>query len=209
MRKAVLLFVVGFVVIVSVGKMLATRTPPPSTPLHYPLDSLPYLAWTGGLPISGATSVRVDARLVGVANWTEAEGVASITCSACRVGDDRTSMQTRKRPAGIPFGHLDLEPAALTASFFNGSLFLRADLRSPDFELRAAAHGTTARVLGETRIEGCVQFRPLPSLKERDPATYAMVTTTGASRDANGWFTIALGGTIDAPVRIAAACTAD
>jgi len=176
---------------------------------RYKLEALPYLAFTMGLPISGQTSVKVDSTLLGVTDWTTAHGVASIRCDGCRVGNDVARLQVTK-PAttseGLPFGHLELGQGSLSVGFAGGALLFEGELQSPELELHATVTGTAAKVLGDTRITGCVQFRATEALRQRDPETYAVVLATGAVTDAEGWSTITIEGTIDHPRRLGKTC---
>ena len=42
--------------------------------------------------------------------------------------------------------------------------------------------------------DGCIRYRPTDALRERDPKMHALLEITGAHRDDDGWFQIAIQG---------------
>jgi len=182
----------------------------PPHPIRYKLQSLPYMQATRGLPVSGDTTLKIDSTLVGVTDWTTAKGLARFDCTVCRVGNDLARLEVRNLAdtgGGLPFGHLDFAASSLTVTFVPGSMQLAAELHSSDVELHARVAGRVAKVLGDTSITGCVQFRATEALRQRDAQTYAVMMSTGALTDREGWSNIAIEGTIANPRMIGRTCT--
>jgi hypothetical protein len=53
------------------------------------------------------------------------------------------------------------------------------------------------KTFGDSRIAGCVRFKPTEALRDRDPRTFDLLSLTGAARDADGVDHVALEGTAD------------
>ncbi|HEY4182153.1 MAG TPA: hypothetical protein VGM90_35160 [Kofleriaceae bacterium] len=186
-----------------------------STAKTYSLAELPVTEWTGGLPVSGHGTLVVDLAPQQPTDWSTATGRVDFTCDGCRLGDDATKIATGTSKNartnafagdGIWFGHLDFTVAKAHVDFAAGKVHVTVQLRSPDLVLDSSVTGTLAPAAADIAIDGCIAFHPTNELSTRDPKTYAVISTTGASLDESGNYTIQLAGTVGAMKRMALRC---
>src|SRR5262249_20226948 len=142
--------------------------------------------WTMGLPVSGDGKLVVSTSLVDPRDWSKVDGHATFSCDDCTLGDDATPLRFREPiwdTDRIDFSHLALDGVQATAEFADGRVHLTSRWRSDEFELDARIDGELGVTSGETKLAGCVRFRPTEELLRRRPKMYAVVTTTGAATD--------------------------
>jgi hypothetical protein len=172
----------------------------------YSLDELPVREWTLGLPVSGDGTLRVSKSLLAVDDWSQAKGHAVFNCDGCELGDNYARMQLGEPFDDIPFSYLTFDELSARADFGDGHMHLTSRWRSPDFELDGRVDATLAKTAADSRLDGCVVFRPTDVLRERDPKLHALVAVTGANTNEAGWFMIAIGGTLGDMKALARTC---
>lgn len=166
----------------------------------YKLADLAVTSWTLGLPLTG--DGRIESTLPDApADWSAVSGRAEFVCDGCTLGDDHTRMRGFGVPFldqdGVEFGHLTFATMRGVAEFSGGRVKVTATARSPEIEIAATVDGELAPRAAETKLHGCVTFRPTDALRARAPKLYDVATMTGAvARD--GVFEIAIGGTLGA-----------
>jgi len=176
-----------------------------------PLQDMPVVAEImGGLPMSGLADLAIDLAVPktgGVAQLKQATGSIAFACAdGCKLGDDRAKL-TVHGLGPIDFGHLAIASIDARVDVKDGRADLsRWALTSNDLTLYARLRITFADNLEDSMLEGCIRFRPELALAARDPKTAAVLDTTGASKDAEGFFTIRVGGTIGDRKYLAQAC---
>lgn len=193
--------------------VLATACSQPSNTRTYELDDLPVTEWTAGLPVNG------DGRLVTKLlppepiDWSRVTGSAVFTCDGCTLGDDETPLRISSwitdAPDGIYFSHLTFDTVRARADFAEGRVRFTSQWHSSEVVLDAEVHGELAPRAADTRLDGCVVFRPLDALLRRDPRMHALLSMTGASTDEHGDFTIKLEGTLGDMRRFAKPCSVE
>jgi hypothetical protein len=127
-------------------------------------------------------------------------------CEGCELGDNYAQMQLGEPIGNVPFSYLRLDEVTARADFADGHMHLVSRWRSSDFELDARVDATLEKRAADSRIEGCVVFRPTEGLLERDPKMYALISTTGADKNDAGWFTIGIEGPYGDMRRLAKSC---
>jgi hypothetical protein len=173
----------------------------------YSLDELPVSSWTAGLPVSGDGRLVVALTPAEPTDWTTVTGSVTFTCDRCTLGDDRTQLQIEFWDAkAIDFGHLTFDTVRARAVLSNRRVELASQWRSPEFELDAYVVGELAPSAADTRLEGCVRFRPTAALRERDPRLHDVISLTGAPVDAHGRYFITLEGTLGELRRLGKIC---
>lgn len=63
-----------------------------------------------------------------------------------------------------------------------------------------------ADALADSTLDGCMWFKPDPRLVARDAKMHALISTTGATADADGYFQIKVTGRIGARKYVAQQC---
>ncbi len=176
-----------------------------------PLQQMPIVAEVmSGLPMSGLADITVDLSVPkadGKARYRQATGSVAFACSAgCTLGNDRTKLSVRG--AGeVDFGHIKLDSVDARAELRDGHVDLtRWALASKDLTFDATLRIELADVLADSTLDGCMWFKPDPGLLVRDPKTHALISTTGASPDADGLFQIKISGRIGARKYLAQQC---
>lgn len=160
------------------------------------------------LPVTGLADVSIDVTIPrhGDTNlYGGARGSVAIGCARCTLGQPGWAVQTAA--ARIPFGQLDLGRVELRAELADGILRLEQGAAdSKDLTVRSALTIRLADQLDASTLDGCVRFKPDPSLAQRAPETHAALVTTGAALGPDGFYSIKLGGTLDDRKLIAAPC---
>jgi hypothetical protein len=77
---------------------------------------------------------------------------------------------------------------------------------SADFEMHAQLRMDFGDTLEASAIDGCLWFKPTEALQKREPKTYAVIMTTGANVDGDGFFSIKLAGSVGGIKRLAQGC---
>jgi hypothetical protein len=186
----------GHTLVVRTFVLLLAACSSTSTPT-YSLVDLPVTRWTAGLPVTGDGTLVVALTPAAPTNWAKATGHVTFTCDRCTLGDDRAQLQIEFMGAtAIDFGHLTFDTVRARADFAGGQVVLVSQWRSPEVELDAKVTGVLARSSADTRLDGCVRFRPTDALHRRDQKLFDMLSLTGAWRDDRGYFYIRLDGTL-------------
>jgi hypothetical protein len=173
----------------------------------YGLDDLPVTAWTAGLPVTGDGKLVVALSPAEPTDWSVVTGHVTFTCDGCTLGDDRAQLQIEFWDSkGVDFGHLTFDTVRARADFAGGRVRVTAEWRSPELELDAVVHGELAPAAADTRLDGCVRFRPTDALRQRDVKLHALVSITGAPADDAGRFFITLDGTLGEMRRLGKIC---
>ena len=156
-----------------------------------PVDQLRQVTEALGLPVSGTADIDIALE---VPNGSAAQivGHARVACTKCRIGDD---------------SHLDFDRIDVALDVANGRAEItRWKVESPDLELELSGHVELASALGSSQVTGCVRFRPSEALRTGNPKTFALFSVTGAPLGDDGFYSIALEGTIDAMKRLGKVC---
>jgi type II secretion system protein N len=176
-----------------------------------PLQDMPIIAETlGGLPMTGLADLSIDLTVPkagGVTKYKEISGSIAASCPAgCAVGNGKT--QFAMPGAGeVDFGRVDLGAVDIRAVIKAGHLTMNQfDLVSGDFEMHAQLRLDFADALDNSTVDGCIWFKPKDALRVREPKTYTMLSLTGASVDAAGFYSIKLAGTVGGVKRLAQDC---
>lgn len=176
-----------------------------------PLEDMPIVASVmAGLPMTGLADISIDLTVpksAGAAHYREASGAIAFRCpTGCALGDNQTQFAPRGQP-GIDFGHLALDSLDVRAEVREGHVTLtRWELVSKDLSLSATLRVDLADNLADSTLDGCVWWKPQPALLAREPKTHAVVMTTGASIDAEGYFQIKIGGRLGQRKLLAQQC---
>lgn len=175
-----------------------------------PLEAMPIVAATlGGLPMSGLADVAIDLAVPvqgGARRYRESSGSIAVSCAAgCVLGDDRAKLTVRGQ--ALEFGKVAIDKLDARVDIGDGRVELtRWDVASKDLALNARLRIDLADTFDASVIDGCVWFRPAADLARRDPKTAAVLATTGAIADADGFFQIRISGTVGARKYLSQAC---
>jgi type II secretion system protein N len=177
-----------------------------------PLEQMPIAALLGGLPMTGLADIAIDLTVPaasGKQDFRKAAGSIAFACPAgCTLGDDTAKLQIAKAADGISFGHIAFDEVDLRAKIDKGHVKVtRWMLASADLMLELRLDIELATDLADSTLDGCLRFKPSPSLEQRDPKTAAMIATTGAPRDSDGVYTIKIGGRVGQKKLLGQACT--
>ncbi len=176
-----------------------------------PLTDMPIVAETlGGLPMTGLADVAIDLTVPkagGVTKYQEIHGTIAASCPAgCSLGN-RKAQLVMPGLGSIDFGNVDLGAVDIRAVIKDGHLTMNQfDVVSGDFEMHARLRVDFAAALEASTIDGCIWFRPKDALMKREPKTYAALSTTGASVDSAGFYSIKVAGTVGQVKRLAQDC---
>ncbi len=176
-----------------------------------PLQQMPIVAEVmSGLPMSGLANITVDVtvpKVDGKARYRQATGSFAFACpTGCTLGNDRAKLVLRDL-GEIDVGHVTFDRIDARAELADGHVKLtRWELVSKDLVFNASLRIELADVLADSTLDGCMWFKPAPGLLERDPKTHALISTTGATADADGFFQIKIGGRIGARKYLAQQC---
>jgi hypothetical protein len=180
---------------------------------HYDLADISWAEYTGGLPMHGAGEIVVDLSVDPkgqVEDWSKVTGSIEVTCAGCVLGDDRAKLAMPSKLMGggaLEFGHLAIGTITGGMVLAGGNYQGTLTMSSADLEVEVEAHGHLARRLGDSTADGCIAFRPTQALEARSPQTFALLSVTGATQRADGFFTIALSGTVHDLRRFARDCS--
>lgn len=170
------------------------------------LADLPMISGAIGLPMTGTGDVAIDItvpKVDGKPDYARATGSASINCTKCQLGDDKTKLKlgSSKRAAafvgdGLEFSHLTIDRLDAKVTVGDGKLDLTSwKLSSPDLEVEVSLSMKLATKFRDSSVSGCVRFKATEALKTRDPKMHALLSLTGAMRGADGFEHIQLEGT--------------
>jgi len=170
-----------------------------------PLEQLPLAPFLLGLPMSGNANIDID--LV-IPSPRLATGTFAITCpKGCTLGDGVAKLMA-PRTEGLPFGRLVFAELAISGVVTDGRVELtRWHAVSEDVFLDLKLTIALADNFDDSTLDGCVTFKPGPTLHRREPKTAAVISTTGANIDAAGMFNIAIGGTAGTKKMLAKQCS--
>jgi hypothetical protein len=181
------------------------------------LAELPVVDWVG-LPMTGTGSIHVDLRIPvahGASDLSNADGVISLGCMACQLGDDvaklRPPVHNRAAEAligdGIAFGHVAIERAAITVRVQHGQADITEwTVTSPDLDVVVSGHWALGRTYDQSTVEACIRFGVSPGLRDRDPRTDGVLRTTGATLGGDGRFNIRVAGQVSSEHLLAQVC---
>jgi type II secretion system protein N len=176
-----------------------------------PLKDMPIIAETlGGLPMSGLADVTIDLTIPKAGDavkYKEINGTLAVSCPAgCTLGDGKAALAMGGL-GSVQIGTVALGAVDIRAVVKDGHLTMNQfDMVSADFEMHATLRMDFAETLEASTVDGCLWFKPTEVLRKREPKTYAVIMTTGASVDAEGFFSIKLGGTVGGIKRLAQEC---
>jgi type II secretion system protein N len=178
-----------------------------------PLREMPVASVLGGLPMTGLADIAIDLTVPGaggVHDYRKASGTVAFSCrTGCTIGDDVTRLVVSSHSTdGVPFGHVGFDKVDLRAQIDHGHVTVtRWQLESKDVTLAIRLDIELAAELADSPIDGCVRFKPNPSLEQRDPRTTAVINTSGALRGPDGLFSIKVGGRVGQRKLMAEACS--
>lgn len=165
-----------------------------------PLQDMSIVAETlGGLPMNGLADVSIDLTVPkqgGVPRYREANGTIAASCpTGCTLGDGQAKLAAHG--AAFGFGHLAFDKIDGRIDVHGGRVDLsQLEITSQDLALHARLRIDLADTFDAAAIDGCVWFKAGDSLGEREPKTYAVLMTTGATPRADGMFELTVAGTI-------------
>ena len=182
------------------------------------LAELPMVADKIGLPVSGTADFSIDIvvpKVKGALDYSKATGRIELACRKCQIGDDVAKLQLTKNdrakqfaPEGMAFGHVAIDRFEAKLDIIGGKLELTSwQVDSPDLEMQSALAVTFASTLDASALTGCMRYKPTEALHKRDPRTHDVLMLTGAQRGADGFFQIALAGTLGTTKKLAHDCT--
>jgi type II secretion system protein N len=178
-----------------------------------PLQEMPMAALLAGLPMAGLADVAIDLEVPGAGgkhDYRRTAGSIAVVCPAgCTLGDDAARLQSPSpRGGSLPFGHITFDKMDIRAEAQQGHLKVtRWQVASKDVTLDLELDIHFAAELADSTIDGCLRFKPSPSLEQRDPRTAAVIATTGAPRGPDGSYTIKIAGSVGQRKLLGAACT--
>lgn len=176
-----------------------------------PLKDMPIIAQTlGGLPMTGLADLTIELTIPKVEDVVKAKqitGTIAASCPAgCGLGDGAASLEMPGL-GKVPFGRVDLGAVEIRAVIKDGRLTMNQfDLASDDVELHARLGMDLADDVDASTVDGCVWWKPKAALLQREPKTHTLLSTTGATADSDGFFSIKLGGTVGKIKRMAQDC---
>ena len=176
-----------------------------------PLKDMPIIAETlGGLPMTGLADVTIDLTVPkadGVTKYKEINGSIAASCPAgCSLGNGKGQVALPGL-GNVDFGNVDLGAIDIRAVIKNGHLTMNQfDIVSGDFEMHARLRLDFAESLEASTVDGCLWFKPKDALMKREPKTYAVLSTTGANVDSEGFYSIKVGGSVGGIKRLAQDC---
>lgn len=177
-------------------------------------STLPLAAFLGGLPLTGLVDLDVSID-VGSGAADLAWGHVNVACNGCKLGDDVAKLVPgggNARAAafagnGLDFGHLAVDHFAMQAKLDNGVGRITAwDWQSPELDLKVSGTVELAHDPKQSVVHGCIRFKPTDKLRKEQPKTYAVIQLTGAPVADDGYFTIALEGTVGEMKRLGRSC---
>ncbi len=176
-----------------------------------PLGEMPIIAETlGGLPMTGLADLTIDLTIPKVEDAVKAKQITGTIAASCPAGcglGNGTSALAMPGLGSVPFGRLDLGAIEIRAVIKGGRLTMdQFDLASDDVELHARLGVDFADEVDASTIDGCVWWKPKEALLRREPKTHALLSTTGATADGEGFFSIKVGGTLGQIKRMAQDC---
>jgi hypothetical protein len=178
-----------------------------------PLAEMPIIAETlWGLPMSGMGNVAIELaapRSDGRVRFGQANGTIALSCpTGCRLGDGRTKLAFGALGA-MDFGYLAFESLDIRASVHDGRAEITTwELVSKDIELHARMRIDLDDDLASSTLDGCLWFKESAALVKAQPKTAALIQTTGANINRDGFFSIKISGTLGASRRLAQECGA-
>ncbi|MBA3462504.1 MAG: type II secretion system protein GspN [Deltaproteobacteria bacterium] len=178
-----------------------------------PLAEMPIIAQSlWGLPMTGMGSGSIDLaapRTDGRVRYSQASGTIALACPAgCTLGDGRTQLAFGGLGA-VDFGHLAFDSVDIRASVQDGRAEITTWLlASKDIELHARMRIVLDDDLASSTLDGCLWFKESPALVKVQPRTAALIQTTGASINRDGFYSIKITGTLGASKRLAQECAA-
>ncbi len=155
------------------------------------------------LPMTGTIEIDADLTIpivAGARDYARAHGSLAARCvGTCRIGDDLARLTFPFFGDSVAFSHLDFTDVEARVTVADGHALLSGwHLRSPDLEVHLELDLALATPLDDSRVKGCVRFKPTDALQARDPHLHMLVSLTGADRDGSGAFTVVLAGTAGA-----------
>lgn len=177
-----------------------------------PLEQMPIIAETlGGLPMSGMANAAIEIAVPvedHVARYSKTTGTLAVSCpEGCALGNSRSTLAVAGMT--IDFGTISLGKVDIRGEAKHGVFELTTfDMVSADVELHAHLKIDLNDDLAKAALDGCIWFKETPALVKRDPKTAAVLQTTGATRNREGFFSIKVAGTLGAVKRLAQDCSA-
>jgi hypothetical protein len=180
-----------------------------------PLHDMGLSAYFGGLPLTGMADVVINLKVPkvdGTDDFRQAKGTVAISCpNSCQIGDDKTKLNLGKSNMGamgeLSFGHILFDRFDMQFDVGDGrGKLTKWQVESKDLVLEVSLDVTFGKTLNSSKIDGCLRFKPSEDFAKRDPKTATVLSATGASRGADGMFTIKLGGTVGHRKAMATPC---
>jgi type II secretion system protein N len=173
-----------------------------------PATDIPIVSKSLTLPVSGAIDVAVDVVVPG-RDLRSANGNIEVGCRRCQVGDDVTRLKMKMGYLGdsVEFGHITVDRLVARIELANGAAELATwRFVSPDLELELSLRTELAQDWASSPIHGCLRYKVRPELEERSPKMAALLAITGAMLGEDGFFHIALEGTLGDIKKLARNC---
>ncbi|HVV84119.1 MAG TPA: hypothetical protein VHE35_13685 [Kofleriaceae bacterium] len=171
--------------------------------------------WTGGLPASGTIELGANVRipLDGLhPDLERAQGRLAVRCvEHCQLGDDASRLRSAGGGSfaadGVAFSHLSLDGLEAHVELGDGHARLTDwKFASPDLELRVALDVSLGRGAADSRVDGCIAYRPTEALRARDPQLFALLVLAGGAPGDDGLHDLRLEGSAADPRILAEPC---
>lgn len=160
------------------------------------------------VPLRGAIELDANVTIPLVSFRPElryAAGRARVRCvDHCQVGDGAPVQIGQLDP--VPLPGVSLDGLAAEVRIADGVARLtQFALASDDLELQVGFVVRLARAPEDSRLDGCLRFRPTATVATRDPRLHALLTLASPA-SANGWDHVRVTGTVEAPRLRAEVC---
>ncbi|MCW5805758.1 MAG: hypothetical protein KIT31_25530 [Deltaproteobacteria bacterium] len=166
-----------------------------------PLERLPMTDLIG-LPMSGLADFTIDID-VPPRDYSKATGTAAFSCAPCRLGADGTTLAN-----GIAVGHIELDRVEARAEIGDGRARLVAwQLASKELAIDLVLELELRPALADAVVTGCLRYRVLPPLAQRDPGIGSLITLAGGTVGDDGMASLVMSGKLSAVRLAAGACS--
>jgi len=177
-----------------------------------PLGEMPVASVLAGLPMTGLADIAIDLRVPGADgkhDYRKASGSIAFSCpTGCTVGDDASKIQPSPLTSdGVSFGHITFDKVDVRAEIEHGHVKItRWQLESRELMLDLALDIELAAELADSPLDGCLRFKPTPSLEQRDPRTAVLLHSTGVPPGPDGVYSIKIAGSLGQRRLLGQAC---
>lgn len=192
-----------------VGSNLPSQSLPMREVIGLPMSGLLQLSISLDLPTEKSKAGRT------VQSWSKAAGAIQFSCASCVFGDGKTKIKPKLKNSrsqafagdGIEFGKVNVTTLLARVEIGDGKLALKKfEMKSPDGEVHVTYEMGLVDSFADSTVTGCLRFKGTPELQNREPKTFAALSTTGAPAAADGLFNIKLDGKFKDMKRLGVLC---